>query len=306
MTARAVPAPPALAPGSRIAVVAPGSPVVRDALSAGLCRIAGWGYRPVPGRHLSVRHGDLAGDDAQRAEALETAFTGPDVEAVWCARGGWGSARLLDRIDAGALATSGRPLIGFSDVTALLLALWHHGGSGWHAPLVADLARPERFVETDLKSMLASPLRQRVFRPGPRRTLVGGRARGPLVGGCLSVLAALAGTPHQPDLRGAVVFLEEVGEAPYRVDRLLWQLRASGTLDGVAGLAVGQLTGCEPAPGRPSRKLREILVEHAQALGRPALAGLPFGHGRKARAVPFGVEAELNADVGVLRVPAEG
>jgi muramoyltetrapeptide carboxypeptidase len=287
-------------------VVAPGSPVDREAVGRGIERLQGWGYDVAPGRSLHAAAGDLAGTDEERAADLASAFEQDGVAAVWCARGGWGSARLLERLDLPRLAASGRPLIGFSDVTSLLLALWRHGGTGWHAPMVADLARPDRFEEADLLAMLAEPGRERTFEPGPEHGLVAGRARGPLVGGCLSVIAALAGTPHQPDLRGAILFLEEVGEAPYRIDRMLWQLRASGTLDGLAGLAFGQLTGCRPQPERPSRELGAILAEHAEQLGCGALAGLPFGHGRKALAVPFGAAAELDAEAGVLRVRAGG
>jgi muramoyltetrapeptide carboxypeptidase len=288
--------------GARIAVVAPGSPVDGEAVARGTARLRAWGYEVVPGHSLHARTGDLAGADADRAADVTSAFEQDGVAAVWCARGGWGSARLLERLDLRRMAGSGRPMIGFSDITALLLGLWRHGGTGWHAPLVADLARPDRFEEEDLRQMLSAPQRERVFVPGPRYGVVPGRARGPLVGGCLSVLAALAGTPHQPDLSGAIVFLEEVGEAPYRVDRMLWQLRASGMLRGVAGLAFGQLTGCVPPPGRPSRELEAILAEHAEEAACPALSALPFGHGAKARAVPFGVTAELDADEGVLRV----
>jgi muramoyltetrapeptide carboxypeptidase len=283
-------------------VVGPGSPVDPQALEKGVERLSGWGYQVELGRSAKTRRGDLTGSDRERAEDLTAAFEDPGIAAVWCARGGWGAARLLDRLDLPRLAASRRPLIGFSDVTALLLALWRHGGAGWHAPLVADLARPERFVEADLRWMLARPEEAREFRPGVRRQWIGGRCRGPLVGGCLSVLTALCGTPHQPDLRGALLFLEEVGEAPYRVDRMLWQLSEAGALDGVAGLLIGQFTGCRPARGRPSRSLKAVLWEHAERLACPTLGGLPFGHGRKARSVPYGVEAELDADAGVLRI----
>jgi muramoyltetrapeptide carboxypeptidase len=125
-----------------------------------------------------------------------------------------------------------------------------------------------------------------------------------LAGGCLTLLAALAGTPWQPRLEGAVVFVEEVREAPYRVDRLLWQLRASGMLGGVAGLVFGQFRGCAPEAGRPSRELREVLREHAKAVGAPALAGIPAGHGPRSRVLHMGYTAELDAGRGVLRLAA--
>ena len=292
--------PPAVPSGGRIAVVAPGSSL-RDpgAVRAGMERLAGWGYEPVPGRFLFARAGDLAGSDRDRLADLTWALSDPSIDAVWAARGGWGTARLLPGLDLRALARRPRWLIGFSDLTALQLALLRHGVASWYAPVVADLADRRRYSAADLRAMLAAPGAVRTLRgrglAGPAR-----RAVGPLAGGCLSLLAAAAGTPWQPDLRGAVVFLEEVGEAPYRVDRLLWQLRAAGILDGIAGLVLGQFTVCDPLPGRASRTLAAVLREHVQALGVPAIAGLAIGHGPRARAVPIGYRATLDPRAGTL------
>jgi muramoyltetrapeptide carboxypeptidase len=267
-------------------------------------RLAGWGYEPVPGRFLFARDGDLAGRDRDRLADLSWALADPAIDAVWAARGGWGTARLLPGLDLRALARRRRWLIGFSDLTSLQLALYQRGVASWYAPVVADLADRRRFSAPDLRAMLAKPAAERTLRgrglPGPAQ-----RAVGPLAGGCLSLLVATAGTPWQPDLRGAVVFLEEVGEAPYRVDRLLWQLRAAGILDGIAGLALGQFTACDPPPGRASRPLAAVLREHIGALGVPAVGGLPIGHGPRARAVPIGYRATLDPRAGtlVLRPP---
>jgi muramoyltetrapeptide carboxypeptidase len=267
-------------------------------------RLAAWGYEPVPGRFLFARAGDLAGRDRDRLADLNWALADPSIDAVWAARGGWGTARLLPGLDLRALARRPRWLIGFSDLTPLQLALFRRGVASWYAPVVADLADRRRCLPADLRAMLAAPLAPRTLRgrglPGPAR-----RGAGPLAGGCLSLLAAAAGTPWQPDLRGAVVFLEEVGEAPYRVDRLLWQLRHAGILDGIAGLALGQFTACDPLPGRASRPLAAVLREHVEALGVPAVAGLPIGHGPRPRAVPIGFRATLDPRAGtlVLRPP---
>lgn len=297
--------PPAVPRGGRIAVVAPGSSL-RDpgAVRAGMEQLAAWGYEPIPGRSLLARAGDLAGRDAERLADLAWALTDPGIDAAWAARGGWGTARLLPGLDLHAMARRPRWLIGFSDLTALQLALYGRGVASWYAPVVAELADRRRCVASDLRAMLAAPEASRTLRgrglAGPMR-----RASGPLAGGCLSLLASLAGTPWQPDLRGAVVFLEEVGEAPYRVDRLFWQLRAAGILGGIAGLALGQFTACDPLPGRSSRPLTAVLREHAAALGVPVLAGLPIGHGPRARAVPIGYRATLDPRAGtlVLRPP---
>jgi muramoyltetrapeptide carboxypeptidase len=297
--------PPAIPRGGRIAVIAPGSALRDpDAVRAGMEQIAAWGYEPVPGRSLFARAGDLAGRDAARLDDLRRALTDPAIDAAWAARGGWGTARLLHGLDLRALARRPRWLIGFSDLTALQLALHARGVASWYAPCVADLADRRRYRAADLRAMLSAPEAPRTLR-GRRFAGPGRRAVGPLAGGCLSLLAAVAGTPWQPDLRGAVVFLEDVGEAPYRVDRLLWQVRAAGILDGIAGLALGQFTACDPPPGRPSRTLAAVLREHAEALGVPVLAGLPIGHGPRARAVPIGYRATLDPHAGtlVLRAP---
>ncbi len=288
--------PPAVPPGGRIAVIAPASRVRAAAVRSGMAVLRAWGYEPVPGPNLLRARGDLAGSDAERAADLRWAMTARGIDAAWTARGGWGTARLLAALDLDELARGGRWLIGFSDLTALQLALFARGLCSWHAPLVAELGVRRRYSRADLQSMLARPAEPRSLPATRASALVRGRARGPLSGGCLSVIAALAGTPWQPQLDGTVLALEDVGEAPYRIDRLLWQLRAAGCLDGVAGVLFGQFSNCRALPGRPSRPLADILAEHARALGVPALAGLPFGHGAGARALPLGFTATVDAD----------
>ncbi|RMG44757.1 MAG: LD-carboxypeptidase [Acidobacteria bacterium] len=304
MSSRSLPS--GLAPGARIAVVAPGSPIDPPALRAGMERLRSWGYRPVAAPHLRARRGDLAGNDRVRLADLVWALSDDGIDAVWAARGGWGGARLLGGLPAALVRGGTRKwLYGFSDLTAIQNHLVGHGWCTWYAPLVADLGRPERYAAAALRRMLESPeVPGRISARGP--VLRPGRARGRLAGGCLSLLAALAGTPWQPDFRGAILFLEEVGEAPYRIDRMLWQIRASGMLEGVRGLALGQFTACRPPPGRPSRSLREVLREFAGEAGVPCVAGFPCGHGRASRPLPLGYEADLDGRARVLayRPPA--
>lgn len=296
---RRVRVPAALSPGARIAVVAPGSVVDRKAVRKGMQVLRSWGYQPVAGQHLFARHGDLAGVDDLRLADLDWAFGSREIDAVWAARGGWGTARLLDRLPK-HVGRRARWLFGFSDLTALQSFLLDRGLASWYAPLIADLARPQRFVARDVQRALAQPQQERVFRPGARGVLVSGTADGPLAGGCLAVLASLAGTPWQPRFKGSVLFLEEVHEAPYRVDRMLWQLDRSGMLRDVAGLAFGQFVECKPGRGRSSRRLRAVLKEHSQRLGLPSMTGIPVGHGSKSRMLPLGFDARLDTKRGVL------
>jgi muramoyltetrapeptide carboxypeptidase len=296
---------PRLTRGAKIAVVSPASTVRREAFEAGLAKLASWGYEPVLGRFVRRTRGDLAGSDDDRAADLAWALAEADVDAVWAARGGWGSARLFDLVPAEALTRSDRWLIGFSDLTSLLLARAAAGAPALHAPLVADLGASGRVHVADLRAWLEGEgSLRRWLVSGPRQRLVSGRASGRLVGGCLSVVASLVGTRHLPSLDGAILVLEEVGEAPYRIDRLLWQIRASGVLDGVRGLVFGHFTRCARPPGRPSRTTAEVLAEHAQALGVPALAGAPVGHGPRTRSFPLGAPARLDVARGLLEIGA--
>ncbi len=294
--------PPAMPAGGRIAVIAPGSVTCRAALSPGIQQLRAWGYEVVLGRQLYAKDGDLAGSDTARAEDLRWALEAPGIDAIWAARGGWGSARLLKLVDLSVLRETPRWLIGFSDLSVLLLRLLDLGVASWHAPLVSDLAHAERFVPADLKAMLETPRAPRVFRPGTRAVLVPGKARGRLAGGCLTMLVSLVGTSWQPVLRDRIVFLEEVQEPPYRVDRLLWQAAEAGLFDGVRGLVFGHFTRCHAAPSRASRPLSRVLLDFARERGVPALRGISAGHGRKARALPLGYEASLDAEAGVLRI----
>ncbi|MFN7965179.1 MAG: LD-carboxypeptidase [Acidobacteriota bacterium] len=295
--------PPALLTGARIAVVAPGSAVPTERLESGLAVLRSWGFEPVLGRYVQRPQGDLAATDERRAADLSWALTDPAIDAVWAARGGWGAARLLASLDLAGVRRNPRWVIGFSDLTVIQAAMLQHGLPSLYAPVVIELTNAERVPDDSLAVWLRHPETVQSFRlksvgARPKRPFV----RGPLAGGCLTLLASLAGTRWQPNLDGAVVFLEEVGEAPYRIDRLLWQLRASRMLDNIAALVFGQFTRCDPPPGRESRSLDTIFRDHATALGRPAYSGLPVGHGAGAIGVPLGYNATLDTVKRTLRL----
>lgn len=279
-----------ISPGDLIAIVAPSGPFPADRYGRGLGVLLDRGYRVL--ELLPEKpHRYLAGGDAERAHGVEAAFRDPEVRAVFAARGGYGAMRLLDRLDLQAMAASRKPLVGFSDVTALHLALQRHGATSIHGPVVTRLAEepPEAIARLfDLLEGRSPPAIS-------GRTVVPGSARGPLVGGNLSVLTRLVGTPWLPSLEGAILLLEDVAEQPYRLDRMWTHLRLAGLLDRIGGVALGDFTDCDQ-PGLAGAALMEEL---AAALGKPTIAGLPIGHGPRHLAVPLGATAIL--EEGTLR-----
>ncbi len=229
---------------------------------------------------------DGAVDDARRLAGLRRALVEEDVRAVFCARGGYGLLRVAANIPEGPP----RAVVGFSDVTVLHAALWRRGVVSVHGPNVTTLGRLEDADSDALFALLENPVA-----PPPiagLRMIAPGVARGPLVGGNLAMLSHLIGTPLWPDLRGAVVFLEDVNEEPYRVDRMLTHLRLAGALEGVAGIACGEFFACGDAEA--------VLAERLGELGVPVVAGIPTGHGTRNRALPHGACVALDAEAGIL------
>lgn len=299
---------PTLHPRDRVAVVAPAGPLTpgEDAeLERGLGVLRSWGLHPVVMPHVHDVHGHLAGRDADRAADLDTALRDGWIRAVFAARGGYGTTRILGTVAWEALAEDPRLLVGFSDLTALLLGAWTRLGLvGVHGQFVTHLHRLPPACRDHLWRLLSDPTP-----PGPVPrpdgapepvTVHGGRAEGRLVGGNLSLLRALVGTAEQPDLDGAIVFLEDVNESPYRIDRALTHLLAAGLLDQVAGVVVGEFRSCDPAPDQPALPLDEVVADRLGGLGVPVLAGLSIGHVDRQVALPVGVRAELDADAGEL------
>lgn len=293
-----------LRPGARVHVVAPSGPVPQDRLDAGLAVLRNL----VPGEislapNLTTRVGYFAGDDRARLAALQAALADPTIDAVVCARGGYGLTRLLPLLDPQRLAAAPKLLLGFSDVTALLAwSLAQVGLASVHGPVVTQLATIGVDDHERLALLLAGE------DPGALSAetgaiLHGGVVEGPLFAGNLEVLRSLVGTRAFPDLSGCILALEEVGERPYRIDRMLTQLLTSGVLRGVRGVAVGQLTNCEePATGNPeSPTAEEVVLERLGVLGVPVATGFPFGHAPdRHAALPVGSRVRLDAENAAL------
>lgn len=306
--------PPRLRPGATVGLVNPSWAVWReDELRVAEERLRALELRPVRGEHVLGRHGYFSGTDEERAADLNRMFRDAEVDAVLCGRGGWGAARILPLVDFEAVRASPKAFIGYSDITALLLALHartglvtFHGPMGlstftpyslrWVRSLLFEAEAPEyRNPEDDDADALAR-VQDRVV------TIRGGRARGRLLGGNLTVLTAIVGSGFLPDFDGAVLFLEDVGEAPYRVDRMLTQLSLAGVLDAAAGVVFGKCTGCDPGEGYGSLTLDDVLEHHLGGLGVPAWHGAMIGHVDDQWTLPVGAEAEVDADRGTIRL----
>ncbi|CAN5869649.1 LD-carboxypeptidase [soil metagenome] len=306
--------PPRLASGSRVALVAPAGPLLEKddlARASALCRALG--YEPILGASTAEHHGYFAGTDDQRLADLNDAIRDPEVNAIWCIRGGYGTTRILDRVDFDALARRPKPLIGYSDITTILNAATRHSGVvTFHAPMARAAMPP--FSRRHFERVLASvepagrlerlPQPEEVLLPRENRvaTLRGGVAEGPLAGGNLTLLQCLIGTPHFPDLDGAILFLEDVGEDLYRVDRMLAHLRMAGALARLAGVAVGRFTELERSMADGALGLDEVLATYLVPLGIPVAHGFPIGHIDDQWTLPLGVRARLDADAGELEL----
>jgi muramoyltetrapeptide carboxypeptidase len=298
--------PARLRDGDLVELVSPAGAADPAVVEAGLRVLTGWGLRVRLGEHaLGRRHSYLSGSDEERLADLNAALRDPEVRAVICVRGGYGSQRLADRIDVDAVRADPKVVMGFSDVTALHVALWCEARLATvHGPTAGQLSR-------GVDSVTARGARHVLFSGEPTvvaadpevetfGTRVPGRAEGTLLGGNLTMLATSAGTRHRPDLSGAILLVEDVNEAPYAIDRWLVQLKRAGWLGGVAGVAVGQFANCVDEDRRPT--VAEVLSEELGALGVPVLGGLPIGHGAQQVAVGLGVPAVLDADAGTLTV----
>jgi muramoyltetrapeptide carboxypeptidase len=293
--------PPALRPGDRIGVAAPGGPVDRRAVERGIAVLEQRGFEIERGEHLMDRLAYLAGADVDRARDLNRMLADPDLRAVWFARGGYGSHRIVGDLDFAALRRSPKWLVGYSDVTVLHAAARRRAGiAGMHGPLVAELGDRRAYDAPALgRALGGSPLRFRLR----RRTIVrAGRGEGPLLGGCLAVLVALLGTPDEIDLRGAVLFWEDVNEPPYRIDRMLAQLRLAGHLRGLKGMVVGRLLNCRPADRASDLPLEEILATHLEGTRYPVVVDFPAGHAPGSVTLPLGPVARLDATAGRLTI----
>jgi len=302
-----------LNPGDTVGLVSPSS-ATDGRLGLQLARevMEALGFRVKTGAHYAARHGHLAGTDAERAGDLNTMFADPEVRAIVCVRGGSGAARLLPLLDYDAIRADPKVLLGYSDITALHNAILARAGLvTFHGPIGAgswNTFNVDQFRRLffDRELMHYENVVDRGDELVPRKhrtlTITGGKARGELVGGNLSVLVGLAGSPYLPDFDGRILFLEDVEEAPYRIDRMLTTLKLMGAQDRIAGFIFGECTDCDPGEGFGSLTLDQIFDHHIRPLGIPAYRGAMIGHIRQQFIVPVGGQVEMDADAGTFRM----
>ncbi len=295
--------PPPLKPGDCLGVAAPAGPVRQPGLERGLEHLTARGFEVVTGASLRRRTGYLAGTDAERLDDLNRFLRDPAVRAIWFARGGYGSARIVEGADLRLLKTDPKALIGYSDITVLHAAAWKAARlSTIHGPLVGELGDPEAYDAPSLwRALDGGEL-------SLDRHLVGatvwrqGAGEGPLLGGCLAVLLSLLGTPYALKTDGCVLFLEDVNEPPYRIDRMLGQLRMAGAFAGLRGMIVARLVGGEAREPEDDAPLPDILARHLEGTDYPVVFDFPAGHAPGKVTLPLGRRADLDTRAGRLSI----
>ena len=304
-----------LQPGAVVGIVSPASATfIREELDIVIDVVRGLKLAPRLAPHLLDRYGYLAGQDKDRAADINQFFADPSVAAILPVRGGWGCSRILPYLDYGCIRQNPKIIVGFSDITALILAInactdlvTFHGPNGLTAwkQIQTECFRRVLFGAEKVKfqNFQADDDRDGLMQVKYRiQTISQGRARGKLIGGNLTVLSAIVGSPYLPDMRGAILFLEDIKEDVYRIDRLLTHLKIAGVLDQLAGLIFGQCSECFPNANYGSLTLEEVVWDHIQPLGIPAWYGAAIGHIETVLTLPIGLEVEIDATTGTIQM----
>ena len=297
--------PPKLQTNSTIGIVSPSGSFPAERLQPALTYLRNKGFHITEGQSLYAKNRYLAGTDAERAHDINTMFANPNIHAIFVSRGGYGSARILDLLDWHTIGQNPKPLVGLSDTTALQLALFAKTNMVSYSGLALCSDITSEGLDPITEKSLWNALCGQTFEPidglDPIRS---GNMTGPLIGGCLSLFVSLVGTSYLPDCNGAVIFLEDVNEPPYRVDRMLNQLLMAGIFERVSGVVFGQFLGSEP--DKPEEgSLLDVLEDFAERVACPVYGNLPYGHGKRRRVMPVGLEGKLvegQMEIGVVGV----
>jgi muramoyltetrapeptide carboxypeptidase len=300
--------PPRLFPGATIGVAAFSGRIDRERLDRGIAYLRSRGYKIVEAANLRRSDGDFAGTDPERAEGYRELVRKPEVGAIVFARGGWGASRVLPHLDREEIARHPKIHMGGSDLASFFAFVRQNTGLiCFHGPMVAvDFAvtPPDPETAQSWEAMLSGATPE--FRIDPADIVRSGRGAGILVGGCLSLLVSLEGTPESLDTRGAVLFWEDVNEEIYRLDRMLTQLRRAGKLDGLAGVIIGALEQIQHNGKPDEESLSSLLENHFGTAAYPVVRNWPSGHGRRNRTLALGARVALDADLGLLRFEESG
>ena len=300
--------------GDTVGLIAPASCAFEPAtIREGIETLQSLGFKVKVGKHISEKYGYLAGTDQHRVEDLHQMFLDDEVRAIVALRGGYGSMRLLNLIDYGLIKKHPKILLGYSDITSLCLGI--HAKTGlvtFHGP-VAISSFSEYTSDLFYKTLCSTTPVGEIKHPEPGNplrptahfsTIRSGKASGKLVGGNLTLLTALLGTPYQPDFEGAILFLEETSEEPYDIDRMLTQLLLAGTFEKVAGIIFDKCPNCKPAKVSPAFNvtfsLEEVLIDRFKGLNCPILYGMNVGHEADKPTLPIGIKVTLDADKRIL------
>lgn len=304
--------PPRLKKGDLIGLITPGSFAPDTALEKAIKNVHALGFKTKMGQNIRAKRGYNAGTDQQRLDDLHSMFADRSVKGIWCVRGGYGCTRLLPQIDYELIRKNPKVMIGYSDITALSNVIFQKTGLvGFHGPVgsseIANFsAKHFRALLMEGRSNHLIHLNKHPnsstdedFRP---HTILHGLAKGVLAGGNLSILASMAGTDYELDPSNKLLFLEDISEKPYRIDRMLTQLRQSGLLKSVNGFVLGIFADCKADPGDETLKLKETLIDRIKPLSKPTQYGFPIGHIRHQCILPIGIQAELNTRQQTLRI----
>jgi len=282
-----------LGPGSSIALVAPSSPFEADSYERGVQILRSAGYEVVPGKNIFKKDGYLAGTDVERLQDLTEAVLDPKIEAIICIRGGYGSGRLLPRIPFSTFRLNPKLFIGHSDITFLHLGLMSRAGwTTFHGPNLIGMSEAPGSV---LEVLSGKASYQWALEPG--QVLRPGAAEGRVLGGNLSCLAHLVGTPYMPDMTGALLLIEDCGEALYRLDRMMNHLKLAGILPSIGAILLGEFTSCAE-----NNDICLMVMDHVREYDFPVVHGLPFGHGSRNEVIPFGAPFVLDTNEGLLGI----
>ncbi len=301
--------PKSLKPGDTVGLIAPGSSVSPEKFERALSNMKMLGLKVKYTAAAQSKHGHLAATDSERLADLHNMFADKSVDAIWCLRGGYGCTRLLPHIDYKLIKKNPKIIIGYSDITALLLAIQKKSKlRGFHGPVATSIFTD--YAQEQLKAVLMEGKQNHVIKGGlfnyPSEVIRAGKATGCLVGGNLSLLAAMSGTEFEMKVKNKIVFIEDIGEKPYRIDRMLTQVRQSAGLKKAAGIALGVFDGCEAKAGSNSLSLVDTLKDRLYDLEIPVYYGLPFGHVDDQCTLPVGIKVELDATAGTLTFLEKG